>query len=70
MDFPQSSSKSNPGLCLHCPCALPWEFPLLCRRRYVTKPTSDEEDDGEEKGEGEEGERDNKDKGLHMCPMA
>ncbi|KAM6143599.1 ubiquitin carboxyl-terminal hydrolase 11 isoform 1-T1 [Erethizon dorsatum] len=40
---------------------LTWEglYNILMYRlsRYVTKPTSDEEDDGEEKGEGEEGER-------------
>lgn len=46
---------------------LPWKFPLFCHRRYVTKPTSDEEDDGDEKGKGE---KVNKGEGLYMYPMA
>lgn len=44
---------------------------LLCSvgRRYVTRPSSDDEDDGDEKGEEEEGERIHKDEGLYMDPQ-
>lgn len=40
---------------------------LLCSlgRRYVTRPSSDDEDDGDEKGKEEEGERIDKDEGLY-----
>lgn len=41
---------------------------LLCSvgRRYVTRPSSDDEDDGDEKGEEEEGERTDKDEGPYQ----
>lgn len=44
---------------------------LLCSvgRRYVTRPSSDDEDDGDEKGEEEEGKRIRKDEGLYMDPQ-
>ena len=44
---------------------------LLCSvgRRYVTRPSSDDEDDGDEKGEEEEGEQIRKDECLYMDPQ-
>lgn len=35
------------------------------RRRYVTRPSSDDEDDGDEKGKEEEGKRIDRDESLY-----
>lgn len=53
-----------PGPGLPAPVPLPETLTCSLGRRYVTRPTSDDEDDGDEKGEEEAGERIDKNEGL------